>query len=110
MGQARIGEMRLLAKLSSPCLWFGDGRGTSAFNIHMLGEREDERRDVFTLFSSEILLARYEMLLEILESSMFHVRVVAGLVCSGGSNLRQIATIHTGPSYNTSTCTQTTRV
>jgi hypothetical protein len=41
MGQARIGEMRLLAKLSSPCcVWFGDGGGSSAFNIHMLGEGE----------------------------------------------------------------------
>ena len=46
--------MRLLAKLSSMRLWFGDGRGSSAFNIHihMLGEGEIDNDD-FTCFDKE---------------------------------------------------------
>jgi hypothetical protein len=53
MGQARIGdEVACLAKLSSMRLWFGDGRESSAFNIHMLGEWEI---DDFTCLDKEIV-------------------------------------------------------
>jgi hypothetical protein len=46
-------EMRLLAKLSSMRLvWFGDGRESSAFIIHMLGEWEI---DDFTCLDKEIV-------------------------------------------------------
>ena len=54
MGQARIGDEVACQAFLHASLWFGDGRGSSAFNIHihMLGEGEIDNDD-FTCFDKE---------------------------------------------------------
>jgi hypothetical protein len=52
MGQARIGDEVACQAFLHASVWFGDGRGSSGFNIHMLGEGEI---DDFTCFDKEIV-------------------------------------------------------